>query len=91
MKSIRSVVIDALDSTIGIRSNPVFFDALTEGRDIELVALEVDSLTRFETLMQIEEALDIEIDDDEMMAQETLDGLIRYVEALAGRTAEVDA
>ena len=84
MKTVRTVVVDALDATVGLRGNPVFAAALVEGRDIRLSELEIDSLTRFEAMMLIEEALGIEIDDDEVLEQETLNGLVAYIEQRVG-------
>lgn len=87
MKPVRTVVLNALDETIGIRTNPDFARALRENRDIRLADLQVDSLTRFEAMMLIEEALGIEIDDDEMVAQDTVNGLVAYLERLAAGAA----
>lgn len=86
--SVRSVVVDALDKIIGLRGNPVFTAALLAGTDIRLSDLEIDSLSRMEAIMLIEEALGIEIDDDEVMEQDTLNGLIRYIEPRAGAAAD---
>lgn len=84
MTDIRALVIDALDEAAGIRTNAAFARALARGEDIELAAIEVDSLSRFEAIMRIEEELGIEIDDDEMLEQETLGRLVIYLE---GRVA----
>lgn len=85
--AIRKLVVDALDQAAGIRANPAFAAALNAGDDIELAALEVDSLSRFEAMMAIEDALGIELDDDEVMAQQTLDRLVAHVAGLAARSA----
>lgn len=84
MTDIRALVIDALDEAAGIRTNAAFARSLARGEDIELAAIEVDSLSRFEAIMRIEEELGIEIDDDEMLEQETLGRLVLYLE---GRVA----
>ncbi|MFN7223684.1 MAG: acyl carrier protein [Paracoccaceae bacterium] len=88
MTSVRSVVIDALDKTVGLRGNPVFAAALIAGTDIRLGDLEIDSLSRMEAIMLIEEALCIEIDDDEVLEQDTLNGLISYIEPRATLAAD---
>ena len=56
MLSIRALVVKALDDTADILSNARFAQALAEGQDIDLEDIGVDSLSRFEAIMQIEEA-----------------------------------
>jgi acyl carrier protein len=87
----RTVVLDALDATIGIKGNPEFAKAQIAGEDIDLVELNIDSLSRMEAIMMIEEALDIEIDDDEVLEQKTVNGLIAYIEQRAGTRADAPA
>lgn len=88
MTSVRTVVMNALDKTIGLRGNRVFAEAIVAGRDIRLTDLDMDSLSRMEAIMLIEEALDIEIDDDEVLEQDTLNGLIGYIEPRVGSAAD---
>ncbi|MCR8725578.1 acyl carrier protein [Frigidibacter sp. ROC022] len=88
MTSVRTVVVNALDKTINVRGNPAFAKALVAGEDIKLDDLDIDSLSRMETIMLIEEAFDIEIDDDEVVEQETLNSLISYVEQRIGPAAD---
>ena len=83
--AVRDLVLDALDKSAGIRANPAFFRQLSNGEDLNLAALEIDSLSRFEAMMQIEDALGIELDDDEVTASETLGQLVALIEAKAGR------
>jgi acyl carrier protein len=87
MTDVRALVINTLDEVAGVRSNAAFARALQTGDDISLDALEVDSLSRFEAIMRIEEDLSIEIDDDEMVEQQTLNRLIAFIEARAARRA----
>lgn len=86
---IRAVVIDALDASAGVRGNPVFAGAIARGEDVRFDALELDSLTRFEVMMHLEEALGIELDDDEVEGAGTLDALVHHLvlilEAKGGR------
>ncbi len=88
MTSVRTVVLNALDKTIGLRGNRVFAEAIVAERDIRLTDLDMDSLSRMEAIMLIEEALDIEIDDDEVLEQDTLNGLIGYIEPRVGSAAD---
>jgi acyl carrier protein len=84
MLSIRALVVKALDDTADILSNARFAQALAEGQDIDLEDIGVDSLSRFEAIMQIEEALGIELDDDELTEQQTLNGLVAFLEKRVG-------
>jgi acyl carrier protein len=84
MLSIRALVVKALDDTADILSNARFAQALAEGQDIDLEDIGVDSLSRFEAIMQIEEALGIELDDDELTEQQTLNGLVAFLEQRVG-------
>ena len=84
MTSIRALVVKALDDTADILSNARFAQALAAGQDIDLEDIGVDSLSRFEAIMQIEEALGIELDDDELAEQQTLNGLVTFLEQRVG-------
>lgn len=84
MSPVRTVVLDALDKIIGLKSNPIYAKALVAGDDTRLSDLNMDSLSRMESIMLIEEALGVEIDDDEVMEQDTLNGLISYLEGRVG-------
>lgn len=79
-KSVRAVVLQALDDAADIMSSAHFAQALSAGEDIDLEAMGVDSLSRFEAIMQIEEELGIELDDDELVEQQTLNRLVAYLE-----------
>ncbi|MGI1663770.1 acyl carrier protein [Palleronia sp. KMU-117] len=76
---IRALVIDALDASAGVRGNPLFAGAIARGEDVPFDVLELDSLTRFEVMMQLEEALGIELDDDEVAGAGTLDTLVGHL------------
>lgn len=81
MTDTQKLVIDAL-MTAAERDTPAaVLEDLQNGKDIPLAALELESLSRFEVIMQIEEALDIELDDDEITAQDTVGGLIALIDA----------
>jgi acyl carrier protein len=84
MSSVRTVVLNALDKIIGVKTNPIYAKNLVAGNDTLLSDLNMDSLSRMESIMVIEEALGVEIDDDEVMEQHTLDGLISYLEGRVG-------
>ncbi len=78
---IRQLVYDALDEVAGLRGQPAFLAALAQGEDVALAALEMDSLTRFEVMMRFEEALGIELDDDDIENVATIGGLVAFLEA----------
>jgi acyl carrier protein len=81
---IRALLIDALDASAGVRGNPAFAGAIARGEDIGFDVLDLDSLTRFEVMMHLEEALGIELDDDEVAAAATLEGLVRHLAGVVG-------
>jgi acyl carrier protein len=77
--AIRRIVVDALDAAAGIRGDPRFAGSLLRGDDMTFADLEIDSLARFEVMMHLEEALGIELDDDEIAGASTLDGLVQHL------------
>lgn len=80
MIAIRALVIRVLDEVAGIRTNAAFADSLVRGDDILLDSIGIDSLARFEAIMKLEEALGIDIDDDELLEQKTLNALVTFLE-----------
>lgn len=80
-EEIRQLVYDALDEAVGLRGQPAFVAALARGEDVSLAALEMDSLTRFEVMMRVEEALGVELDDDDIEKVATIGGLVAFLEA----------
>lgn len=62
------------------RTREVVILALRDGADLRFADLEIDSLSRFEFIMHVEEALDLDLDDDDIVALDTLNGLIAYLE-----------
>ncbi len=73
------LVIAALEKASGANTSPDVFADLRNGKDVAFEDLEMDSLSRFEVIMQIEEALDIELDEDEILAQATVFSLAAFV------------
>ena len=73
------LVIAALEDASGAKTPENAFDELRNGKDMALDDLSLDSLSRFEVIMQIEEALDIELDEDEILAQKTVRGFADFV------------
>ena len=62
---VREMVVDALHRSIQILDHPIHGKAVLKGQDLNFADIEIDSLSRFEFIMHIEEALEIELDDDE--------------------------
>ncbi|MCC6305437.1 MAG: acyl carrier protein [Rhodobacteraceae bacterium] len=86
--TIRRAVVAAFDEIAGLLSNPEVGPALIRGDDVPLAGIELDSLTRFEIIMRLEEEFAIELDDDEVLAQTSVAGLVAHIGArLAGRAA----
>lgn len=86
MSKILDLVINALAEASGAKSDDAQIGKLNRGEDVALDELNLDSLARFEVIMQIEEALDIELDDDEVLEQQTVKALVTFIET---RVSEV--
>lgn len=84
MTDVRRIVLDAMDEVAGLLSNPVVGAEVLRGEDVAFDRIEMDSLTRFEVLMRLETALGLELDDDEVLAQGSLHGLVAHLEARLG-------
>ena len=83
MSNVRDIVIRALHNASGFLSDPEMARLALSGEDLALDRLELDSLSRFEVMMEIEERLSIEVDDDEIDGLTTLDALVAFVESRA--------
>lgn len=77
---IKSVVIAALDRAIGVMNTPATARALMRGQDLTFDTVEIDSLSVMEMVMQIEDVLGVELDADEVVAQQSVDGLVAFLE-----------
>ena len=80
MADIQKIVTDALVDALRDEVAPDVMARLSAGRDVEFATLDLDSLTRFEIIMQIEEQLDIELDDDEVQEQGSVLALVLFLE-----------
>ena len=81
---LRDVVIAALDSVTGVMNIPETARGLMAGQNLAFDTLDIDSLALLEIVMELEDALGVELDADEVAAQGSVDGLAQY---LAKRTA----
>jgi Phosphopantetheine attachment site len=89
-QQIRTVVIAALDRVAGVMNIPATARALMAGQDMAFCDVEIDSLSYLEIVMQIEDALGVELDADEVAAQGSVDGLVRFLQhRIAARQATV--
>ncbi len=78
--AIRLLAIEALHRSIGLLNDPAHARLREEtGRDIAFADLELDSLSTLEVLMEIEEAVGIELDPELLPELETLNGLVGYI------------
>lgn len=80
MNRVRKTVFDALHTATGLFDNPTHAKAFFRNEDISFAELDIDSLSRFEMIMLIEEKLAIELDDDEVVSQGSLNTLVAYLE-----------
>ncbi|MEL6337925.1 MAG: acyl carrier protein [Pseudomonadota bacterium] len=79
MNDAQAIVLKALQEATGQMTEPETLAALERGEDVSFENMVFDSLDRFEAMMMIEEALDIELDDDEVMAQRSFLALSAFV------------
>ena len=79
MTELRERVLGAFFEVVPGLESHTQLAALKSGGDLDLAALDLDSLTRFEIIMKIEDELDIEIDDDEVLDCTTLYQLVAVV------------
>ena len=86
MPDINKIVTDALVDALRDEVAPDVTARLSAGQDVEFATLDLDSLTRFEIIMQIEEQLDIELDDDEVQEQGSVLALVRFLEQQLGES-----
>jgi acyl carrier protein len=76
---LRDVVIGALDAVTGVMNVPATARGLMAGQDLAFDVLDIDSLSLLEIVMQLEDALGVELDADEVAAQGSVDGLVRFL------------
>lgn len=77
--AIRDTVIAALNSATGVLNKPQFARPLMSGGDVRFDAMEIDSLSLFEIIMEVEERLGIELDADLVAGQESVCGFVDYL------------
>ncbi len=77
----RDIVIAALDKATGILNNADLARPLLGGHDVAFDQFEMDSLSLFEVIMELEERLGLELDADAVVASVSVAGLVSYLEA----------
>ena len=78
---IRTTVLQALTEVLDNDTAKVALPRLAAGHDVDIADLGLDSLSRFDVMMRIEDALEVELDDDQMLEQGSVGALIAYLEA----------
>jgi len=77
---VKQVVLGALGNVAGDKITPEQMAGLEKEVDLDFETLDLDSLSRFEVMMQIEEALDLELDDDDVLSQGSVLGLVAFLD-----------
>lgn len=77
--SVREIVIEAIELSTGFLNDSSVFNNLKEKRDIKFSEIDLDSLSKFEIIMAIEERLGLELDADEFGPDDSIDGLTRML------------
>ncbi len=83
MTDFMSLVVSALTDACTEKTPKDILTKLQNREDVLLEDLLLDSLSRFEVMMKIEDTLDIELDEDDLIDQKSVQGLANY---LASRT-----
>ena len=90
--AIRLLAIEALHRSIGLLNEPAYARLRLEpDRDVAFADLELDSLSTLEALMEIEEAVAVELDPELLPRLVTLDGLVDHILASRAQTSRADA
>jgi acyl carrier protein len=79
----RDAVITALNETCGLMERSSLVKKLHSNQDFDLVELDIDSLSSYEVIMQIEDALGVDLEPSIVLSSKTFSELLRNVEALA--------
>lgn len=84
---IRQSVLAALDTTTGLMNRPDLAVIALSGGDFPLASLDIDSLSAYEVIMQLEEEFEVEIAPAAVLASETLSDLIAAVSKAVSQAA----
>lgn len=85
-EDIRGIVVQALDRATGVLNTPDLAREIHGGRDVGFDRLQMDSLSLFEVIMEIEDRLGVELDADEVTRQGSLQGLVAHLQAMTRAT-----
>ncbi|MCX7289381.1 MAG: phosphopantetheine-binding protein [Rhodobacterales bacterium] len=77
--NIRRVVIAALDKSVGLLDRPSLAPVALSGGDFALSELDIDSLSTYEIIMQLEDELGIDLPPAAVASTTTLDDLVDVV------------
>ena len=83
MTDFMSLVVSALTDACNEKTPKDILTKLQNQEDVLLEDLQLDSLSRFEVMMKIEDALDIELDEDDLIDQKSVQGLADYLASKA--------
>lgn len=81
MADVLETIVKIFQETAKVLKEEGALASLRAGNDVRFDEFAVESITRFEMIMQIEDAYDIDLDDHELVAQETFLELVRLVES----------
>lgn len=84
MPDVREIVVSALLEVGEDVAPKEILAKLEAGADVSIAELGLESLDLMQVIMHIEEALDVELDVDDLSEQETLEALVAFVTKDAG-------
>ena len=84
MDAVREVVIGALHKATGVLNTPERARALLSGEDLAFSEIDMDSLSLFEVIMEVEDRFGIELDADLVAGHEGVDAFVAYLKTRLG-------
>lgn len=87
----RDIVVAALHKSIGLLNDPTHAPSVLAGNDLSFSELELDSLDLFEVIMEIEDRMGLQLDADDVAAQQSLHALVDFLNQAQGEPAETGA
>ncbi len=79
--NVRDAVIMALDKTCGLMERSSLVKKLNSDQDFDLLELDLDSLSSYEVIMQIEDALEVDLEPSIVLSSQTFSELLMNIES----------
>jgi acyl carrier protein len=81
MTELRDIAVRALHRATGLLNDPHRAREVMAGRNVDFDGLDMDSLSLFEVIMELEDRLGIELDANDVAELADLDALLAFLSA----------